>query len=97
MRTAAAIFHHLLMKVIGKTEGQHGSDRNQPEKNVIHRSKIIKGFTIAKNMEINRKKQVKKKENQKGMNSSIHEKVAAIPYVFYDIAAINVKEREFII
>ena len=48
-------------------------------------------------MEINRKKQVKKKENQKGMNSSIHEKVAAIPYVFYDIAAINVKEREFII
>ena len=85
------------MKVIGRTEGQHGSDRNQPEKNVIHRSKIIKGFTTAKNMEINRKKQVKKKENQKGMNSSVHEKVAAIPYVFYDIAAINVKEREFII
>ena len=48
-------------------------------------------------MENNRKKQVKKKENQKGMNSSIHEKVAAIPHVFYDIAAINVKEREFII
>ena len=48
-------------------------------------------------MEINRKKQVKKKENQKGMNSNVHEKVAAIPYVFYDIAAINVKEREFII
>ena len=44
-------------------------------------------------MEINRKKQVKKKENQKGMNSTIHEKVAAIPHVFYDIAAINVKER----
>ena len=48
-------------------------------------------------MEINRNKQVKKKENQKGMNSSTHEKVAAIPHVFYDIAAINVKEREFII
>ena len=36
-------------------------------------------------MEINRKKQVKKKENQKGMNSSIHEKVAAIPYMYFTI------------